>query len=81
MPMKKQELIHLHGLLVEVAEYCATMNDSHLNLERYHTLGTRPMSIHQSKTQHKDAVFALTEGITAMIRDEPVEIEVPSAAD
>jgi len=79
--MRKQELVHLHGLLAEVAQYCKTRNDIHVELERYHALRTRPMSIHQSKTDHKDAALALAEGITASLRDESIESETASAVD
>lgn len=71
--MKKQELIHLHGLLAEVSNYCRETNDAPVDLENYHTLGIRPTSIHKSKTEHKDAVFALTHGITSSIEIEERE--------
>lgn len=80
--MKKQELIHLHGLLAEVSSYCA--QDNTLDLEDYRRLGVRPTSIHQSKTDHKEAVFALAEGITSTFEDEFItELEqvAPRAAD
>jgi hypothetical protein len=35
------------------------------DLEKYESLGVRPTSIHQSKTDHKEAVFALAKGLTA----------------
>ncbi len=62
--MKKQELIHLHGLLAEVSNHCEAAEDVATDLDEYRTLGIRPTSIHQSKTDHKDAVFALAHGIT-----------------
>lgn len=61
--MKKQELIHLHGLLSEVrSQYDRWEMD--LDLEEYEDLGVKPTSIHKSKTDHKAAVFALADGIT-----------------
>jgi len=77
--MKKQELIHLHGLLAEVSAHC-TKDDLDVDLEHYHTLGIRPTSIHQSKTDHKRAVFALAEGITSSFAVEEREV-VQAAAD
>jgi hypothetical protein len=62
--MKKQELIHLHGLLAEVGNHYEETMDAELGLDEYDTLGVRPTSIHRSKTDHKDAVFALIDGIT-----------------
>ena len=76
--MKKQELIHLHGLLAEVSAHCKTTDDLTVDLDDYHSLGIRPTSIHQSKTDHKRAVFALAEGITASMAE--VEREAVAAA-
>jgi len=76
--MKKQELIHLHGLLAEVSEYCDTSDES---FDRYHDQAVRPTSIHKSKTDHKDAVFALAEGITGQFDVELDTEAVPAQAD
>ena len=76
--MKKQELIHLHGLLAEVSSQCASWNDCDISLEEYDSLGVRPTSIHKSKTDHKAAVFALAGGITAHMHDEQ-EVVAPAA--
>ena len=55
--MKKQELIHLHGLLAEVEEQCSAWHDGDIDLTAYENMGVRPTSIHKSKTDHKAAVF------------------------
>ena len=57
--MNKRELIHLHGLLFEVARYCETTGDGRVDLRRYRTLGTRPTSVHHPKADHREALFAL----------------------
>ena len=78
--MKKQELIHLHGLLAEVSNHCEMKTDRSVDLDEYRALGIRPTSIHQSKTEHKAAVFALADGITSALTDEQIEA-VPASAD
>jgi len=78
--MKKQELIHLHGLLAEVSADVETHFGSELDLSTYEEMGVRPTSIHKSKTDHKAAVFALARGITEDM-GEDVEERVPAAAD
>ena len=78
--MKKQELIHLHGLLAEVSNHCEMADDVTIDLKEYHELGVKPTSIHKSKTDHKDAVFALADGITSELLEEASE-QVPAAAD
>ena len=72
--MKKQELIHLHGLLAEVPTYCQENYDISFDVSRYEQLKIRPTSIHQSKTDHKNAVFSLAEGICATL-DPKEEVE------
>ena len=79
MVMKKQELIHLHGLLAEVSNQCTEWNDCRIDLEEYETLGIRPTSIHKSKTDHKAAVFKLTEGITVPMEEAESEPLAPTA--
>ncbi len=78
--MKKQELIHLHGLLAEVSNHCEMANDVTIDLEEYHDLGIKPTSIHKSKTDHKDAVFAIATGITSQLEAEEREA-TPASAD
>ena len=78
--MKKQELIHLHGLLAEVCEHYEQMADCSVEHSAYTELGVRPTSIHKSKTDHKAAVFALADGITDEM-DRETEAPVPAAAD
>ena len=78
--MKKQELIHLHGLLAEVCEHYEQMAECNVEHAKYTELGIRPTSIHKSKTDHKAAVFALADGITEEMERE-TETPVSAAAD
>ncbi|OVE86411.1 UPF0058 family protein [Natronolimnobius baerhuensis] len=71
--MKKQELIHLHGLLAEVSNQCAEWDNCQIDLEEYESRGIRPTSIHKSKTDHKAAVFALANGITTNMGEDEQE--------
>ncbi len=79
MVMKKQELIHLHGLLAEVSNQCAAWENCQIDLEEYESLGIRPTSIHKSKTDHKAAVFALAGGITTNMREGEQEAVAATA--
>ena len=78
--MKKQELIHLHGLLAEVSNYCVEEGHT-LPLDEYESQGVRPTSIHKSKTDHKEAVFALVHGITGGFESAEQKEPVSAAAD
>ncbi|MFC6769256.1 MULTISPECIES: UPF0058 family protein [Natrinema] len=79
--MKKQELIHLHGLLAEVSNQCAEWDNCQIDLGEYEAKGIRPTSIHKSKTDHKAAVFALAGGITMNMREGEQEEAVAATAD
>jgi hypothetical protein len=79
--MKKQELIHLHGLLAEVSNHYEQRHDEEVDLNEYETLGVRPTSIHKSKTDHKDAVFRLAGGITRAMTGEAAGDTLPATAD
>jgi hypothetical protein len=72
--MKKQELIHLHGLLSEVRTQYEHWGED-VDLESYNELGVKPTSIHKSKTDHKAAVFELAEGITGVSPEAETESE------
>lgn len=78
--MKKQELIHLHGLLAQVQNHYEQHTGNEVEHDRYVTLGVQPTSIHKSKTDHKEAVFALAKGITDEMTTEETET-VSAAAD
>ena len=43
--MKKQELIHLHGLLAEVHTQVESWDEDEVPLEAYNELGVRPTSV------------------------------------
>jgi hypothetical protein len=71
--MKKQELIHLHSLLAQVENHYKEETGCEVEHDRYTALGVRPTSIHKSKTDHKDAVFALADGIVNEMTNGPIE--------
>ncbi|MFB6267980.1 MAG: UPF0058 family protein [Halodesulfurarchaeum sp.] len=79
--MKKQELIHLHGLLAEVGNYYERVTSDDIDLGEYESLGVRPTSIHKSKTDHKAAVFALADGITGAMEEPEAAETVAAKAD
>ena len=80
MTMKKQELIHLHGLLAQVQDHYEEQTGNTVEHDEYTALGVQPTSIHKSKTDHKDAVFALAHGITGEIDEKRTE-RVSAPAD
>jgi len=79
--MKKQELIHLHGLLAEVCNHYEHVAGEEVSRDHYESLGIQPTSIHKSKTDHKAAVFALADDITGELVTEEAAEPVSAAAD
>jgi len=78
--MKKQELIHLHGLLAQVRDYYEATAGEEVGTDAYEEVGVQPTSIHKSKTEHKEAVFALADDVTDAL-DSETEQTVSAAAD
>ena len=79
--MKKQELIHLHGLLAQVQNHYEEQTGNAVERDQYVRLGVQPTSIHKSKTDHKDAVFALAGGITEHMTEAEATETVAATAD
>jgi hypothetical protein len=65
--MRKQELIHVHGLLGEVRDQCETETADPIETPSYDELDTRPTSIHRSKADHREAVLALADDISTAV--------------
>lgn len=77
--MRKQELIHLHGLLMEVARYYKQGDSFSIDLSEYESLETDPSSIHRNKAEHQAAVFALIEAITDDLHDKQTAVASANA--
>lgn len=69
--MHKDELIHLHSLLVEIKKYFE--NEENVEgeaFEDYEALGTSPVHIHKSKSEHKHAIFVLGEELAEKMSED-----------
>ncbi|MFC7129604.1 UPF0058 family protein [Haloferax chudinovii] len=62
--MKKNELIHVHTLLVEIAtDYRDRGVLTSADLEPYHRLGIGPMALRDCRADHERAVRTLTTAL------------------
>ncbi|MDY6775554.1 UPF0058 family protein [Halorutilales archaeon Cl-col2-1] len=69
--MHKDELIHLHSLMVEVRKYFEENENVEGNpFEDYDSLGTSPVHIHKSKSEHKHAIFVLGEQLAETMSED-----------
>jgi len=78
--MKKQELIHLHGLLAEVSNQCAEWDNCEIDLGEYEAKG---FDRHRS-TNRKQIIkppFCACWGITMNMREGEQEEAVAATAD
>lgn len=71
--MRKQELIHLHGLFEEVSEYWP----QEVDLTEYESLGVGASMIDRRKHEHEQAIFALADAITDDFEHERTVVEPP----
>lgn len=77
--MRKQEYIHVHGLLVEISNYLIDQGDMSAEmLTEYRGLDTRSMGVHESKGQHRDAIMVLATAIETSL--EPAADDIPDLA-
>jgi len=71
--MHKEELIQLHELMSEVKDYFEDTEgegDEKEVFEQYEDLEVGPVDIHQSKSEHKHAIFVLGKEMAESIADD-----------
>jgi hypothetical protein len=65
--VNKNELVHLHALLVRVAEaYVEWGVATHDDLAGYRALGTTPMALRQSRADHEAATRLLARTLAGL---------------
>ncbi|HHI30566.1 metal-binding protein [Methanosarcinales archaeon ex4484_138] len=67
--MHKEELIHLHTLMVQLKKYFEEERDG--SFSSYESLHISPVHVHRSKAEHKHAIFVLgTELAKTISKDD-----------
>jgi len=77
--MRKQELIHLHGLSHELRSWVTARHTVDGEFEAYDAHGVKPSEIHRRKQAHHRAVQREITGVVAVIEGSIAETAV--AAD
>ncbi|MBI5253129.1 MAG: UPF0058 family protein [Euryarchaeota archaeon] len=67
--MYKDELIHLHQLLIYLMKFLIDNGVSKSFFEEYTNLGISPHHIHRTKAEHKYAIFVLASGISNVLAE------------
>jgi len=74
--VQKEELLHLHMLMVHIKKYYENITNDEIPTERYDALEISPVHIHKNKKCHKDAILALGDEIVTHVKvNQPVMVE------
>lgn len=65
--MQKEELLHLHMLMVHIRKYYEGITHEEIDTGRYDALQISPVHIHKDKKAHKEALLTLGEEIVGHI--------------
>jgi len=66
--VQKEELLHLHMLMIHIKKYYETITSEEIPTKRYNSLHISPVHIHKNKKCHKDAILALGDEIVTHLR-------------
>ena len=72
--MQKEELLHLHMLLVHVKNYYESVNGEEIITENYNLLEISPVHIHKNKVCHKQAILTLGDELVQYIRQNQTSV-------
>ena len=68
--MQKEELLHLHMLMVHIKKFYETTTGESIDTSRYVGLEVSPVHIHKNKKSHKEALLILGEEIVDQMRGQ-----------
>ena len=63
--MQKEELLHLHMLMVQVKKYYESVSGENVQTAEYDALQISPIHIHKNKNLHRVALLALGNEIVS----------------
>ena len=72
--MQKEELLHLHMLLVQVKKYYESIDNDEIMTSKYDQLNISPVHIHKNKICHKEAILTLGEELVGYIQHNHVPV-------
>jgi len=68
--MQKEELLHLHMLLVHIRKFTEMITGTEIPAENYDAMNISPVHIHKNKVMHKRAILTLTSEIVTHLRNQ-----------
>jgi hypothetical protein len=65
--VQKEELLHLHMLMIHIKKYYEGITNDEIPTSRYSSLAISPVHIHKDKKAHKEALLVLGDEIVSHI--------------
>jgi len=72
--VQKEELLHLHCLMMHIKTYLENITSEEIPAERYTSLGTTTSHLHKDKKAHKDALLTLGDEIVIHIHRQSMPV-------
>jgi hypothetical protein len=72
--MQKEELIHLHILMVHIKKFCESISNNEIPSERYKSLDISPFHLHKEKNAHKIALLTLSDEIVTHLHKQSMQV-------
>lgn len=76
--VQKEELLHLHMLMIHIKKYYEGITNEEIPTKRYSSLAISPVHIHKNKKCHKDAILVLGEEIVTHLHARRSIVKVTS---
>jgi hypothetical protein len=77
--VQKEELLHLHMLMVHIKKYYEGVTREEIPTRRYNSLEISPVHIHKDKKSHKTAILTLGDEIVSHLHGR-TRIRIPDYA-
>lgn len=72
--VQKEELLHLHMLMIHIKKYYEGISHEEIHTDRYSSLEISPVHIHKDKKAHKDALLTLGDEIVTHMHGQQSHI-------
>ena len=72
--VQKEELLHLHMLMIHIKKYYEGVTNEEIQTERYASLEISPVHIHKDKKAHKEALLVLGDEIVTHIHGRRIPV-------
>ncbi|MFY9799684.1 MAG: UPF0058 family protein [Methanoregula sp.] len=70
--VQKEELIHLHTLMMQIKKCYESVANDEIPSERYNSLKITPLHLHKEKKAHKAAILTLGDEIVTHIHRQSI---------